>query len=147
MCSFFTLASLTHNDPSGISIALPCPHSRSETLLCKSQRDTLTRISCTDALATLDSCALRLRSRLGRENARCYNGAAAFRGKLPPKTCLGNPPSGMRKAHALRRSRSVRFALTPDAYGGKPSCSTGLTATHWLPSCSAGLTTCMVLPF
>jgi hypothetical protein len=48
---------------------------------------------------------LRLRSRLGRENARCYNGAAAFRGKLPPKTCLGNPPSGMRKAHALRRKR------------------------------------------
>ncbi|WP_171977879.1 hypothetical protein [Brasilonema sennae] len=33
----------------------------------------------------------RVSSRLGRENARCYNGAAAFRGKLPPKTCLGNP--------------------------------------------------------
>jgi hypothetical protein len=40
-------------------------------------------------------------------------------------------PSGMlsaRYAFAL----GVRFALTPVAYGGKPSCSTGLT------SCSAG---------
>jgi hypothetical protein len=57
-------------------------------------------------------------------HARCYNGAARYVPPLPPKSCLGNPPSGMRKAHALRR--------TPDAYGGKPSCSTGLTATHWL---------------
>ncbi|QDL08946.1 hypothetical protein DP113_14435 [Brasilonema octagenarum UFV-E1] len=49
--------------------------------------------------------ALLERSRLGRENAKCYNGAARYVPPLPPKSCLGNPPSGMRKAHALRRKR------------------------------------------
>jgi hypothetical protein len=89
---------------------------------------------------TLLSLALR--------HARCYNGAAAFRGKLPPKTCLGNPnalrvsakrtlrersrlgretPSGMRKAHAWRANARCLAV-------GRPSRSTGLT------SCSAGLT-------
>ncbi|MBP5975713.1 hypothetical protein HW132_23990 [Brasilonema sp. CT11] len=28
-------------------------------------------------------------------HGRCYNGAAAFRGKLPPKTCLGNPRNAL----------------------------------------------------
>ncbi|MBW4475315.1 MAG: hypothetical protein KME54_00215 [Tolypothrix brevis GSE-NOS-MK-07-07A] len=30
-----------------------------------------------------------LREQVGKADGRCYNGAAAFGGNLPPKTCLG----------------------------------------------------------
>ncbi len=141
----------------------------------------------------------------GRRSA--YNGAAAFRGKLPPKTCLGNPtasrhngqssslgllpptdfggtPTPFGFASRLRRETlsvcvappmpAARLRLSglvattrltrrpsgsPVAYGGRPSCSAGLTRylcretliKYWLPpgspvayggkpACSAGFT-------
>jgi hypothetical protein len=144
-----------------------------QTLLCKSQRDTLTRISCPDAARSLDSCACAYKSgnpfgcaqsarltanalvgtatpygessALGRVSLRrrlanpegyrerpspdatfyparrrsAYNGAAAFRGKLPPKTCLGNP----RKALLWAQKWHMRETL-PQHWFHRPQ--------HWL---------------
>jgi hypothetical protein len=45
-----------------------------------------------------------------------YNGAAAFRGKLPPKTCLGNPTA------SRHNGQSSPLGLLPPAdFGGTPT--------------------------
>ena len=56
------------------------------------------------------------------------NGHLPQRGGTPLRVCPEPFGHGLRPNGHATRWRSLRFALTPVACGGKPSCSTGLTS-------------------